>query len=206
MLIGITKEDFFTDEAQLICFWLDNGIDIIHIRKPNATKEEISTLLNVIPIIYHKKLTLNQHFDLTYQFNVGGIHFKESMRQATKLKNLEQWKSKGLRLSSSVHQMDEIPQIPTAFDYLFLSPVFDSTSKKKYKSNTMLLERMKKERFELHQIVALGGITDKSLLQLDRSSFKGAAILGYLWETSLSNIKLKAEKLQTSWKTIVLSP
>ncbi|WP_172826904.1 thiamine phosphate synthase [Flammeovirga sp. SJP92] len=204
--IGLTKESFYNSEVDQIICWLNNGIDIIHLRKPNATEEEIKNLLEVIPTHFHSRITLHQHYTLSEKYNVGGIHFKESQRKELNEATLKVWKKKGLRLSSSVHQMDEIPEIPTLFNYLFLSPVFDSTSKIGYNSNKEILKRMKKERFPHHQIIALGGITPKTLSELDGSSFTGAAILGYLWNASSEEIKNKAFELQSSWKTLDLMP
>ncbi|MBD0401653.1 thiamine phosphate synthase [Flammeovirga sp. EKP202] len=205
-IIGLTKESFYDSEADQIVRWLNNGIDIIHLRKPNATEEEIKNLLEIIPAHFHYRITIHQHYHLTKEYNVGGIHFKESQRKELKLEALKDWKKKGLRLSSSVHQMDEISEIPTLFNYLFLSPVFDSTSKIGYNSNKEILKRMKKERFPHHQIIALGGITPKTLSMLDGSSFTGVAILGYLWNASSAEIKNKAFELQSSWKTLDLMP
>ncbi|WP_044204539.1 thiamine phosphate synthase [Flammeovirga sp. OC4] len=204
--IGITKESFYDAEVDQIICWLNNGIDIIHLRKPNVTEEEIKNLLEVIPTHFHSRITLHQHYTLSEKYNVGGIHFKESQRKELNTESLKVWKKKGLRLSSSVHQMDEIPEIPTLFNYLFLSPVFDSTSKIGYNSNKEILKRMKKERFPHHQIIALGGITPKTLSELDGSSFTGVAILGYLWNASSEEIKNKAFELQSSWKTLDLMP
>lgn len=206
MIVGITKEEFFSNEAYQIITWLENGIDIIHIRKPNASENEVRNLFEVIPIEYHSRLTLHQYFHLINEYNIGGIHFKESQRREYCKKELSSWKEKGLRISSSVHQMDEINKIPPLFDYLFLSPVFDSLSKKGYLANNEILTRMKKERFPHQQIIALGGITPKTLLLLDGSSFIGGAILGYLWDASSKEINNKVYELQSSWKTLDLMP
>lgn len=206
MIVGITKEEFFTDEVNQIIYWLTNGIDFIHIRKPNASVLEIKKILDVIPTHLHSRLTLHQHFSLLKDYNVGGIHFKESYRQKTAVEELDLWKKKGYRLSSSVHEIDELNQIPSIFDYLFLSPVFDSLSKKGYHANDEILRRMKKKCFPQHHIIALGGITPKTLSKLDGSTFKGVAILGYLWNTSSQEINIKAQELQSSWKILDLMP
>ncbi|MBB3701454.1 thiamine phosphate synthase [Flammeovirga yaeyamensis] len=204
MLVGITKPTFFHDEAAQICFWLEHGIDVIHIRKPEASIKEIRMLLEVIPTAYFPQLTLHQHHDLVEEFNLGGVHFREPERIKISEDQLIYWKNRGKRLSSSVHQTEEIVYIPELFDYLFLSPVFDSISKKGYQSNKAILNTMKTSSFS-RQMIALGGISPQTIPMLDGTSFNGAALLGYLWEDSSAKLLSKSTELLTTWRTLDLS-
>ncbi|OHX66949.1 thiamine phosphate synthase [Flammeovirga pacifica] len=204
MLVGITKPTFFSNEAEQICFWLSHGIDVMHLRKPNASIDEIEDLIKVIPTKYFPQITLHQYHELVEKYNLGGIHLREAERIKISEEQLIIWKNKGKRLSSSVHQVEKIVLVNELFDYLFLSPVFDSISKEGYTSNKAILETMKTNSFSRH-LIALGGISPLTIPNLKDTSFKGAALLGYLWEESPTKLLSKSTELLTSWKTLDLS-
>ncbi|NLR93150.1 thiamine phosphate synthase [Flammeovirga agarivorans] len=206
MLIGITTPDFFEEEIHQILFWLENGIDILHIRKPNASEKEVEDFITSIPISYHNKITLHQYHHLVERFDLGGVHFRESDRRSTDKDVFNYWIEKKVRISSSVHDFDELSYLPNKFDYLFLSPVFDSISKEGYQANSSILKKMKENIISTQKIIALGGISPQTILSLKGSSFKGVALLGYLWATSSDQLISKAEQLLSSWKTIDLLP
>ena len=69
-------------------------------------------------------------------------------------------------------------------DYVFLSPIFDSISKRGYRSQFSLTELQKAaaEGIIDSKVVALGGITKDKLPLLQSLHFGGAAMLGAIWE------------------------
>ena len=83
-------------------------------------------------------------------------------------------------------------------DYCFLSPIFDSLSKKGYSAAfpAETLRRAGSEGIIDRHVYALGGITPERLPQLQEWGFGGAAMLGYLWEeTSPEKIKRRMQQL-----------
>jgi thiamine-phosphate pyrophosphorylase len=68
------------------------------------------------------------------------------------------------------------------FDYVFLSPIFDSISKAGYKS--AFTEEMLKEASDKgiidEKVVALGGVTFDKIPYLKKLNFGGAAMMGIL--------------------------
>ena len=85
-------------------------------------------------------------------------------------------------ISKSCHSLKEIQNISN-FNYVFLSPIFDSISKTGYTqafSRTELLQA-KNAGIINEKIIALGGITPENMLQITDYGFGGIAILGGLW-------------------------
>lgn len=100
-------------------------------------------------------------------------------------------------MTRSCHSINELEQDADRFTYSFLSPVFDSISKKGYKSRIHLdnLELVKIN--ERHNIIALGGVTPEKLKKLFDIKFGGAALLGYLWSPNLK----QSEKIEALLNT-----
>ncbi|MBS1661175.1 MAG: thiamine phosphate synthase, partial [Bacteroidetes bacterium] len=83
-------------------------------------------------------------------------------------------------VSTSVHSWEELAALPAGLEYAFISPVFDSISKPGYMANSSLLEQVKGEWPCLP--VGLGGINAATIGEMLRSGWKGAAVLGWIWE------------------------
>ena len=132
-----------------------------------------------------KKLVIHSHYDLIETYNLKGIHFTEKYRNELsdiQLKGLATvLKRKRMTLSTSFHHFKDINAQGNAFDYAFLSPVFDSISKEGYQSN-LNLEELKSD-FQTMQtntkVYALGGITAENIPLLEGIGFEGIALGNY---------------------------
>lgn len=170
-LIAVTYPHFFEGESHAICRLLDRGWWRVHIRKPGADSESLARLLKSIPLRYHSRLSLHDHFELAERFDIGGLHLNSRCPSAP-----DDWK--GL-VSRSCHLPEELERFSN-LDYLTLSPVFDSFSKPGYVSR-FDLDELKK--LDLHNVFALGGVTADRLTLLTDTGFGGAAMLSEAWKT-----------------------
>lgn len=70
-------------------------------------------------------------------------------------------------------------------DYCFLSPLFDSVSKNGYKGAIGDAECLALSSVGLltERVIPLSGITPERLPEVARLGFKGAAILGAVWDS-----------------------
>lgn len=94
-------------------------------------------------------------------------------------------------LSSSVHQPEIISE-QQHFDYLFLSPVFNSISKPGYAGFADASFTLQKSSPQ-PEVIALGGIDATNIHQLKAMNFDGAAVLGSIWqqpEQAIFNFKV----------------
>lgn len=191
-LIGITTETIFDGEAERIALLLDYGLDQMHIRKPGYLSNDIATLLQQIPEKYHSRLVLHDHFDLAARYSVAGLHLNRRNPQPP-------IGYKGM-IGRSCHSIEEVKN-STDVDYCFLSPIYDSISKKGYTSHfsAEILTNACREGIITERVFALGGITPELLPQLQEWGFGGAVMLGYLWEEK------SPEKMQSRMSKLTFS-
>ncbi len=174
-LIIITEPQFTDNEATIIAQLLHWGVDLVHLRKPESSAEELAKLIEAIPTAYHNRLVLHDHFDLAAHFTLHGLHLNR--RNSVLPPN-----HKGT-VSQSCHTLDEVKVCKTKCNYVFLSPVFNSISKLGYTSafTPKALSEAKKQGLIDQKVVALGGITAANIDKTKYYGFGGVALLGDIW-------------------------
>ncbi|PWJ58711.1 thiamine-phosphate pyrophosphorylase [Dyadobacter jejuensis] len=177
-LLVITSPHFFEGEARLINALFERGLACLHLRKPEAEMDTVAHLIGQIDTKFHSRLTIHHHHALSGSYAIGGIHFTEQGRRASSAIELQNYVSKGYRISTSVHQKESLSTISPAFNYSFFGPVFDSISKPGY-SAAVDVELPGTSPVPVY---ALGGVTAENIIQLTQWGFSGAAVLGYIWQ------------------------
>lgn len=170
-LIAITRKVVGIDESCRICNLIDAGFDYVHIRKPALQKNEMQQFIESIPTRYYNRLKLHDHFDLADKYDLAGIHLNSRNRTAPT----------GFQkhVSKSCHAIEELRDIDR-FEYVFLSPIFDSISKQGYKARFSKDELENSSNLISEKVMALGGVADKHIPYLQKIGFGGCALLGYL--------------------------
>lgn len=174
--IAITLPEPPEDESRRVTRLLDSGrFDIVHLRHPGASRREMRAIIEEIPGRLHRRLRLHGHFDLAAEFNLGGLHLNGRCPEPPAFYSGP--------LSRSCHSVGEVLGA-RGFDYVTLSPVFDSVSKAGYRAafTTADLSRLA-DAGDIPRVIALGGVTPEKAAGLDRRIFGGYAILGAVgWE------------------------
>lgn len=177
-IIIFTPENIFPKEAQMIALLLENGVDRVHIRKPNIN--DVRNLLKELPNWCFHKISIHQHIELLKSYPEIGFHFSKKHHQFNKdiyaniLLNF-----KGC-LSTGVHHWSEI-NLTNKYSYQFISPVFDSISKVGYSKNK-LLQKIPNHCKKI-EIYALGGIDANTIIDADKMQYKGVGVLGAIWRS-----------------------
>ena len=73
-LIVVTTPTFFIEEDKIITALFEEGLDILHLRKPETPAMYSERLLTLIPERYHNRIVTHEHFYLKEEFNLMGIH------------------------------------------------------------------------------------------------------------------------------------
>lgn len=177
MTIVITLPHFFRGEADEIAQLLRGQVDIVHIRKPEATEEETERLIRELPSWCRPKLTLHDHHALALKYHLGGVHLNSRNPEPP-----SDWTG---RISRSCHSMQEIEEWKTRCDYVSLSPIFDSISKQGYRSAFSPDEIREASRRGIidEKVMALGGVTFARVDEVMAMGFGGAMILGDAWKS-----------------------
>lgn len=118
---------------------------------------------------------MHDHFYLKEEFNLKGIHLNSRNPKAP-----EGYKG---HLSRSLHSLDELRNERKDYDYVFLSPIFDSISKSSYHAafDEATLKQAHEEGLIDKNVMALGGITIDNMNKIREYGFGGVVILGDLW-------------------------
>lgn len=174
-LILITPPTYFVEEDKIITALFEEGLDILHLRKPNTAPMFAERLLSLIPEQYHKRIVVHGHFYLKEEYFLKGIHLNSRNPNIP-----ENYKG---HISCSCHSLEEAKEHKRNCDYVFLSPVFDCISKKDYHANYSPEEIRKAHKAGIidKKVIALGGIDTNNIQQVKDYGFGGAAILGALW-------------------------
>lgn len=175
-LIVITSPHFLYHEAEAINHLFDKGLDVLHIRKPESSENQILELLNTIPTVYHSQIVLHDAFSLANIFPIKGIHLNHR-------NHIVPNGFKGT-ISRSCHSLEEVEAMRDTYSYIFLSPIFDSISKEGYVStfseDTLL--KAQEKGIITQQVIALGGIDEHTIPYIKSLKFGGVAVLGALWK------------------------
>ena len=175
-LMVITRPDFFEGEVQAIRILLEEGLEFLHIRKPDSTEEQVEKLLKQIPRKYYNRIVLHEHVDLALRYDLRGVHVNQRTKGHVPYYKWE--------VSTSVHSLEELKKKKGRYEYMFLSPIFDSISKTGYRSAftaDQLLEA--RDRLIIDRgIIALGGVTADTVSMVRMWGFGGVAVLGDVWK------------------------
>ena len=180
-LLAISSPEFFPEEADIINSLFREGLECLHIRKPESRADDFAQLLSGIQPDFIGKVSIHQHHELASQFGIKRLHFTENERRKTAQQELNKSIADGYILSTSMHDLDEMETTSMSFSYAFFGPVFDSISKVGYKSSlpdNFFLE----DKFKKIPVIGLGGIDASNLQDVRKMNFDGAAVLGVLWK------------------------
>lgn len=173
--IAITTEGITVYEPERIVAVLESGWDMVHLRHPGASLREMRRLIETIPQKLHRRLRIHGHFELTNEFNLGGLHLN---RRCPSLPANYRGP-----FSCSCHSIEEAKRAAKC-DYVTLSPIFDSVSKQGYQAAFSEKDLAEIDKTSgsgvITEVIALGGITPERLREVKRLGFNGFATLGSL--------------------------
>lgn len=175
-LIVITTPQFFEGEVAAVTSLFQNGLEILHLRKPGASAKEIEHFLRQLPMEYMPRIVTHEQFQLASTLGLKGIHLNgRNPRVPTGYTG---------HISCSCHSLEEVLRHKPDCDYVFLSPIYDSISKKGYSSaySSDVLREAQQTGIVDSKVMALGGINLEHLAEIESLGFGGAVLLGDIWQ------------------------
>lgn len=173
----ITEAHGPSHEVETISALLDKGA-VLHVRKPGWSNDRLEQWLQPFTS-YRDQLHVHGAMEVVQMLKLKGVHL--TSKQA--LEAYHQLEKPHNVMSKSFHSTQEIEEEGQGYDYVFLSPVFDSISKHGYASKFDHQElRLWLSRPGLPPVFALGGIDENTLHLAVKMGFSGAAVLGSLWQ------------------------
>lgn len=174
-LIIITKPTFFVEEDKILSTLFDEGLDNLHLYKPNASPMYSERLLSLLPEEYCGKITVHEHFYLKEEYRLAGIHI-----DAPNTPIPLGYKGKIGRTCNSIEQLREMKRQSS---YVFLRNIFDSQSEPSEKSCFTMneLERAAANGLIDRKVMAWGGMNIDNVRIAKDLGFGGVVICGDLW-------------------------
>jgi thiamine-phosphate pyrophosphorylase len=197
MLIVISCPTAVADEAGIINALFDEGLKILHLRKPGIEIDELNTLLRKIKPQYLHRIALHQHHAVACDFGIKRLHFTETLRKGSNEEELLHLINEKNILSTSSHQTMEYQNLSACFEYTFYGPVFNSISKQGY-SSTLPDDFIFPVELNHPRPIAIGGIDVSNFKKALDMQFDGVAVLGTIWQNIDESIQ-KFKILQSAW-------
>lgn len=179
MILVITPELIVPNETDFINQMFQEGLDLLHIRKPWISRNEMIEFITQIDESFYTQLVLHTYYDLGKEFIISRFHFREIDRQEEMYKSF----AKENTISTSVHDIKTYNTLEKEWEYAFISPFFPSISKKGYGLNSTIKEEIKHRNNPDVKLIALGGIHQDNIYEVFDSDADGAALLGAIWES-----------------------
>jgi thiamine-phosphate pyrophosphorylase len=184
-LIVISNPINVNKEHTLLCSLFENGLEYFHLRKPDFTSDEMETYIKQIPTEYLSKIVVHSHHHLVDKYHLKGKHKTTANTSEISVKQLlaDEHRVENF-ISTSFHSTEEIIACDYNYEYAFLSPIFDSISKKGYTSkfNKEELKNFLNNKKKM-ELIALGGINEETIHQAMNLGFDGIAVLGAIWNS-----------------------
>jgi thiamine-phosphate pyrophosphorylase len=175
-LILLTSPDFFIEEDKILTTLFEEGLDILHLRKPNSEPVFCERLLTLLPEQYHRRIVVHDHFYLKEEFGLMGIHL--SHHNPTLPPDYHDM------VSRTCYTLEEVQELKPKSKYVILKNVFDSISEPEYVSRFShedLAQATRQGIIDKH-VMAQGGISLENIPQVRQYGFGGVIIRGDLWK------------------------
>lgn len=175
-LILLSRPDFFVEEDKILTTLFEEGLDILHLRKPKSEPVFCERLLTLIPDEYHRRIVVQDHFYLKEEFNLLGIHL--SHHNPTPPSDYNDM------VSRTCYTLDEVRELKPQSKYVVLKNVFDSISEPQYVSrftDEQLHDAARQGIIDRH-VMAQGGISLENLDEVKEYGFGGVVIRGDIWK------------------------
>jgi len=185
-LLVISSSGEIENEAQIITSLFEAGLDHFHLRKHKLSTKKTKELLSAIPKHFHNRIILHSHHNLAGKFNLRGIHLTKShikKRFKTWITiRLIQLRNPDIIITTSFSNIGQLFEKDHhyAYNYVFLSPIFDSLNSKFQGGFTdhSLKSAIQKSNFN---VVARGGVDINSIEKSNEIGFAGLAFYSAMW-------------------------
>jgi thiamine-phosphate pyrophosphorylase len=186
-IVVISQTKIIEDEHKLVQQFFEAGLGTFHIRKPRLRTKELIEYLEKIPQQFHNRIIIHSHHNLAGKFNLQGVHYtrlhlESNFKNWWREKKLGFIKRKLIRTSSHNKLASLYDESDYNFDYVFLSPIFDSITGK-YQSGfyedaiKIAVQKTGKK------IIARGGIDITRIEKVHELGLHGLALYSCLWNS-----------------------
>ncbi|WP_020531393.1 thiamine phosphate synthase [Flexithrix dorotheae] len=173
-ILVLSPPETIPNELEYLKGFFNHGLEIFHLRKPKFSLRELEQYIQKVPVKFHPRIMLHSHHDLIDKYDLRGLHYSEKTKESWQLNNPH-------LKSTSFHSLAQLTEDNPIFEYVFLSPIFNSISKPGY-SAAFKIEDLKQALAGSNTtVIALGGMNKQSIGRVKQLGFSGMALLGGIW-------------------------
>ena len=174
-LVIMTKSTFFVEEDKILATLFEEGMDNLHLNKPDSPPMYSERLLSLLPEETYRKITVHDHFYLKNEYDLAGIHLDDAFQEAPK-----GYKGK---MSATCTETERLKEAKRKFNYVFLKNIFDCIEYPSEKSSFNLneLEDAAHRGLIDKHVYALGGMSLENVKLAKQLGFGGVVVCGDLW-------------------------
>lgn len=201
-LVLLSPSKTAEDEPELVTSFFEQGLEYYHLRKPDFRTARMSNYIHQIPKKYWPRIIIHSNYFLALKHNLGGIHIgKREKKKSMLLTRVKMFyyklRKKNLMITTSFSNLSSLFDDEHPYDYVFLSPIFDSISKSGYQSGFVHHNLEIALNKTSHKVYALGGVNIDNMKSIYEMGFDGMVLSGVIWqsENKLQEFKgIMAEK------------
>ena len=162
-LIIMTKPTFFVEEDKILTTLFEEGLEILHLNKPQSEPVYSERLLTLLHDDYYHRIVVHNHFYLYAEYGLRGIHLNTPEEERP-------YGYKG-RVSCTCQSFDDLRWAKKHTDYVFLD-THDNMEEMREASRRGVIDR---------HVYAFGGVTADNLRLVRDLGFGGAVVCDDLW-------------------------
>lgn len=171
----MTQPTFFVEEDKILTSLFDEGLECLHLYKPDAAPMYSERLLTLLPEEYYSKVVVHGNYYLKEEYKLRGIHIDNENAPTPK-----GYKGK---ISRSCTHLEQLKEAKRNADYVFLKYIFDSQSEPDQKASFTMEQLQEASRRGLidRHVYALGGMNLDNVKIAKDLGFGGVVISGDIW-------------------------
>jgi thiamine-phosphate pyrophosphorylase len=171
----MTQPTFFVEEDKILTSLFDEGLEILHLFKPDSEPVFSERLLSLLSDEYYKRIMVHTNFYLKEEYRLKGIHIDDAFTEPpTGYKG---------NVTRTCHAISELKEAKKHSNYVFLHSIYDSQSNPDEKQSFTYdeLKAASKSGLIDKKVYALGGINLDNIKSIKDLGFGGVVICGDLW-------------------------
>lgn len=174
-LIIMTKPTFFVEEDKILTALFEEGLDNLHLYKPDSSPMFSERLLTLLDDSCRKRITVHEHHYLKEEYRLKGIHIDSAEGNVP-------LGYKG-HVTRTCRNIEELKKAKRNADYVFLRNIFDSQTNANEKQSFSYEELAGASKCGLidKHVYAQGGINIDNIRIIKELGFGGVVICGDLW-------------------------
>ena len=165
-LVLMSTPHFFVEEHHILTALFDEGLEMVHLNKPNSEPVFCERLLSLLPEAYRKLVVTHDHFYLQNEYELKGIHLTERNPQKP-----EHYKGS---VSCSCESLEDIAQLKKEMDHILLNAIDTDPS--------ILLKDSAKRKYIDKKVFATGYIDLDNAAQIADCGFGGIVLQNAIWD------------------------